>query len=318
MKKFWGVIIVLMCCLFITACGNKEVSEDQIKNDIAASTVNLYKGIEASLSDGGNVKVDELNSMSIKKRNTDEKNKTDIIYADLSFKSGDYSVNGGFVIKYTLYNDGWKLDNIGLDSKYDVAYEGNLTNEEITDMMGFKISGFDIEDVQSATDEKDGKPVVYVTGIETTKNGINSTANQKVKYTFSIVEPKENKESFTLKWKDSDELGDKEYVYNNKFTDSQDFLKQQISNHKVSLGSNNIVDISSADKIQSIKWEKETRSNETTVIFKNVEITLNFNYRNKDGQDTNIIKINELKFDYKDNQWVINTGLFGGDTLYSD
>lgn len=122
MKK----IVLFLCCLLLvgtlTACGSKAVNEKQITEDIKTCEELVALNVEVT-------------DWEIIKRQTDEENKTDLIYCKVNAKNDDYSVVRSYVMKYTLYNDGWVLDYIenydGLDASSETVPLRGVSHEQV-------------------------------------------------------------------------------------------------------------------------------------------------------------------------------------------
>lgn len=136
--------LTLSFLLFLSACGtvgNKTVSDEKIKSDLLES---LTVGIPSTgneydfypqVSSGYEYVFSEF---EIEKRQTTLENKTDIVYVNAALSSTDEVIQytGQFVLFYTLYNDGWILDEISVNSfKYSPLQAAEFTTEEIAEVL---------------------------------------------------------------------------------------------------------------------------------------------------------------------------------------
>ena len=84
----------------MTGCGQKVKGENELKEDLLNCST-FYMNEEAEITD-----------FSLIKRQTDEKNKTDIVYIELEVTDLLTISTRGYKMNYSLYNDGWHLDNV--------------------------------------------------------------------------------------------------------------------------------------------------------------------------------------------------------------
>lgn len=103
MKKFFLNVIILTFCLLGIGCGNIKnkqiVQEAEIKSDMQNKDVFAKHTIP-------------ITTINIIKRQTNIKDKEDIIYVTINGKNEDVSVVRNYKLKYILYNEGWALDTI--------------------------------------------------------------------------------------------------------------------------------------------------------------------------------------------------------------
>lgn len=120
--------LVITSCL-LTACGNNPKSEQDIVEDINASTDYIAPPID----------VDEC---EIEKRRTDEEAGIDLIYLTVSGDNGEFECSLSYIVTYELYNEGWILETIERD------YEGDWV------LTGIDVDAM-VEDIQSLTGHMD-------------------------------------------------------------------------------------------------------------------------------------------------------------------
>lgn len=101
MKQLLTKITVLFFCILVLAgCSPKEKSVEEIKKDLMN-----HQGFYSTQS----VSID---SLSIIKRQTDKKEKRDIVYVDVTASNHDIKCELSYELKYELYNEGWILDDV--------------------------------------------------------------------------------------------------------------------------------------------------------------------------------------------------------------
>jgi len=96
-----GVGIIIFLALYLIGGGKKTKNEKEIMEDLNSDT-SWFQYCE--------LKVDNL---TIEKRKTDKKQKTDIIYADIVAENQQYNIQCDlhYRLEYELYNDGWILEH---------------------------------------------------------------------------------------------------------------------------------------------------------------------------------------------------------------
>lgn len=102
-----STITILFVVFSLAGCSNekKPKVEDQIVEDLEA-----HKGFYPY----GGVKIKQFKEI---KRQTDIKDKTDTIFAEVVVENEDKSVSGvlSYILRYNLYNNGWILDDVKRD-----------------------------------------------------------------------------------------------------------------------------------------------------------------------------------------------------------
>lgn len=193
MKKSIRILSLLLVTLLFSTilfgCGNKTVGEEKIKQDIISKGMNLRGALETKLLDEDIIKVGEIVDFTIDKRQTNSK--TDLIYGTISFYSNDdFLVKGNYALEYGLYDDGWILDSVNMESDYTVSYEGEITEET---MLGLyengknKPLGFEIINVEKMElDKKTHFQNMNVTAIKSYKNLPEDENIIKSKHVFEI------------------------------------------------------------------------------------------------------------------------------------
>lgn len=99
MKKFLlGVLVMLLISL--CGCGEKPKTEEEIWTDLQAH------------SDFWNVQEVAIEELTLIKRQTDEKNKTDKVYVSVIAGNDNVECQLGYCLNYGLYDSGWVLDSV--------------------------------------------------------------------------------------------------------------------------------------------------------------------------------------------------------------
>lgn len=100
-RKMTALVLAILCLFGLTSCSAaaNPVGENTIRNDILCQDDTIYGG-EMSLV-----------SMSIVKRQTNESQKTDYVWADFVAENDECRYIASCMLSYGLYNDGWHLDS---------------------------------------------------------------------------------------------------------------------------------------------------------------------------------------------------------------
>lgn len=172
-KRNWsGIVLALMLALVLCGCGVKEKSEAEIKADLSADLSVLNTRTDVALQ-----------NFAITKRQTDQDTKVDTVFADFSLLTNDGVAegSGSCVMTYTLYNDGWMLDDVAMER---IAYKplkgADYSDDEIADGARSMFCG----DASSSAVEVTGR----TTDLE---NGIDQylvTINNRYKYMKETLE----------------------------------------------------------------------------------------------------------------------------------
>lgn len=140
MKKFIVLITVFTLMLCLCSCGSTPKTEKNILSDIKADTefTEIYPEFTPV-------------AITIEKRQTDKKSKTDLVYATVNVKSTDESIEGEIylILSYGLYDKGWLLDSWTSDetkgiSKFVPLYAVEYTEEDFRTALENACSGFNI------------------------------------------------------------------------------------------------------------------------------------------------------------------------------
>lgn len=105
MKKIALIMAVLCLLLSLAACSEDAVPENDVCSDIQA----LF------LEDYSNIDFDDV-SVEIDRRQTNEDDKTDYVWAFVSASNDDLQFNGAYYAEYVLYNEGWLLQEHRMES----------------------------------------------------------------------------------------------------------------------------------------------------------------------------------------------------------
>jgi len=148
-KKLWwirvffysAILLSLLFCLSSCTAVNKVVSDDEIKSDLLSSLMEgivTVKDDDDCLSQISSNYEYKFSDFEIEKRQTSAENKTDTIYVNATLSSTDEVIkySGNFVINYSLYNDGWKLDEISVESlEYAPLQSTEFTIEQLANAL---------------------------------------------------------------------------------------------------------------------------------------------------------------------------------------
>ena len=105
MKKKRIFYVLIIIAFLLSGCGKKVKSENDIQKDIQTSS---------QFYNNQTVIIDNLN---IEKRQTDKKEKRDIVYVEVKASNEEIDCNFSYILTYNLYNEGWILDDLKINSK---------------------------------------------------------------------------------------------------------------------------------------------------------------------------------------------------------
>lgn len=105
MKKKRIFYVLIIITFLLSGCGKKVKSENDIQKDIQTSS---------QFYNNQTVIIDNLN---IEKRQTDKKEKRDIVYVEVKASNEEIDCNFSYILTYNLYNEGWILDDLKINSK---------------------------------------------------------------------------------------------------------------------------------------------------------------------------------------------------------
>lgn len=106
MRKFfgWKVAILNSCfiilIMMLAGCGKAVKNETEIKADLQNHT-EFYSEQDVVIQ-----------NLSIIKRQTNKKEKTDVVYVDVDVSNDAVKGQLSYVLSYNLYDEGWILDNV--------------------------------------------------------------------------------------------------------------------------------------------------------------------------------------------------------------
>lgn len=122
-RRFLILLTALLLAALFSGCGNSVKTEKELKTDLTAHS-GFYM-VEGS----------EVSELSIIKRLTDVDNRTDKVYVSILIDHPNATESRAYVMNYTLYNDGWMLDDVkdyyGDESIWEVKPKGAPTNEQV-------------------------------------------------------------------------------------------------------------------------------------------------------------------------------------------
>lgn len=111
-NKITIFLLALLITVLISGCNNNTSNESKLEEDLLTNL--KYQMVEGST----------IKELSVIKRLTDEKNKTDTVYVKVIFDHESATETNAYVMNYTLYNDGWLLDDV-------VEYWGNEVEHSV-------------------------------------------------------------------------------------------------------------------------------------------------------------------------------------------
>lgn len=122
---FLSLLFIFLLMLSFSSCGKSSgVGESVLKNDLSQSEkFSIY-----------NMNID---SLKIRKRQTLPEDQVDTVWVDTEVSNESVEGTMSFVMKYTLYNDGWELNSIQDDSTETWSFKPRkgLSNEELIDLL---------------------------------------------------------------------------------------------------------------------------------------------------------------------------------------
>ncbi len=142
-KGFFYCTILLSALLCLSGCtaASKVVSDDKIKSDLLSALIAgiATEGEEFNYNSQLSSKYEyEFNDFEIEKRQTSFENKTDKVYVNATLYSTNDVIKyfGSFVAYYTLYNEGWILDEITVENfGYAPLQSAEFTTEQLADAL---------------------------------------------------------------------------------------------------------------------------------------------------------------------------------------
>lgn len=137
-RKVLFLIAAFLLAVICSGCGNSVKTEGELKKDLTA-----HSGF--FMVDGS-----EVSELSIIKRLTDEDNKTDTVYVSILIDHPNATENRAYVMNYTLYNEGWILDDVedyfGDEAVWNISPKGAPSNEQIMEeLIAYSNSQIDLE-----------------------------------------------------------------------------------------------------------------------------------------------------------------------------
>ena len=146
---------VLLCSCSIGT--SNAVSNKRIQEDIMSSNIWFYDE---------DVKI---TNFYIIKRQTNEEQKEDVVYAAICGQNEDYAFERSFEIKYVFYNDGWRLEEVAdyqngrlEDSLYSHTPLRGVPHEEIEEFI-YSINAIDYSVFQSKSFANQPVPTITIT-----------------------------------------------------------------------------------------------------------------------------------------------------------
>ena len=122
-KRMLCLLVLVLLSVILAGCGNSVKNENELMDDFLVHADNYL--VEGS----------SISEFSVIKRLTKAEDKKDTVYVQMTADHPAATAYQAFIMHYTLYNDGWKLDGIesyqGHDAAYKTVPKSNPTNEEV-------------------------------------------------------------------------------------------------------------------------------------------------------------------------------------------
>ena len=127
MKKILVTMVMLVMAISLVGCGKSVKAEKELLEDLVANS-EFYMAEDCTAS-----------GLTIIKRLTEQDNKKDTVYVEISIVHELASATQAYIMHYTCYNDGWRLDDIeeyhGEEVEWKVIPKSIPTKEEIMEML---------------------------------------------------------------------------------------------------------------------------------------------------------------------------------------
>lgn len=98
-KIVWILVLLFFVLIPLQGCSTKKNEEDLMLDLRSSKAFSVPDGVE-------------IKNLSVIKRLTDEKNKTDKVYVQVDIENTEFSQTRAYIMDYTLYNEGWMLDSM--------------------------------------------------------------------------------------------------------------------------------------------------------------------------------------------------------------
>lgn len=146
-KVFEATCLLFVLSLFLSACGGpSEASEDEILSDIQEN--------DEYFSTYGLI----MDSFEITKRQTNEADKTDYVWANIEASNDDFTYTAEYTLTYVLYNDGWVLENCSTDTYDYMGLHPETISQEDAEQI---VKGCGYSDVQYVGRDQDNNYVSF-------------------------------------------------------------------------------------------------------------------------------------------------------------
>ena len=127
MKKIRMILTMLLLMISLVGCVKSVKAEKELLEDLVSSS-------EFNMVEGGNA-----SELSIIKRLTDQENREDTVYVKINIEHENATATEAYIMHYTCYNDGWRLDSIenyyGDEVEWKIVPNRIPTNEEIMEEL---------------------------------------------------------------------------------------------------------------------------------------------------------------------------------------
>lgn len=307
MKKSSIVLFMItIIMLIMVGCGSSPKSESEIKKDLVGKEINISDSSNTFLYGDSKIKVDEVEELTITKRQTNKDEKQDIAFITAKLKCNNVYISGDFQFIYTYYDQGgWQLTNTVAEKEVKITPidKNIITPDELKKSLGL---GTD-EDVTITNTEFTQDKGLVVTA-QKVKKANHSTKKSDMKYTLKLVEPKNAGDSF--KWDKVSEDVVKEYPkeFDIKFDKTPDDIKNDIVEYKkLHDPYSHMLYFSSPNDIKSIVIKKEIEMTDLGAGIKGVEIELSDSYKLPVPFIKRKFAIDEIYYKIVGDKWVIET-----------
>lgn len=118
---------MLLLMISLVGCGKSVKAEKELLEDLVSSS-------EFHMVEGGNA-----SDLTVIKRLTDQEKRVDTVYVEINIEHKNATAKQAYIMHYTCYNDGWRLDSIeeyyGDEVEWKIVPNRIPTNEEIMEKL---------------------------------------------------------------------------------------------------------------------------------------------------------------------------------------
>lgn len=137
-KRLYLGLAMLFLLLAGCSAADRTASESTLEQDLVSSEAFHYFAQKPNTTVSG---------LEIIKRQTDVEAKTDRVWVEVSLSSDMFEGNASYIMDYSLYNDGWHLENVESDdtSTWSFTALRGLTEEELLQQLPAQSTILDIQ-----------------------------------------------------------------------------------------------------------------------------------------------------------------------------